>query len=244
MNPTEKSATERSAPAYSRVPRNSTAPSTAWCTAAMTLTTKPYRAPIPRAYRMATMPSPPSSPATNTSLHATPSGYGRASSTMNNRRKAMVNMVPSHPPNKAMARVMPQLMSVQSPTTRKAGTVKITPAARLSPALAMVCTLLFSRMLTSLNISRRMIIDMTAAGMLAETVIPAYKPRYAFAAVIRTPSTIPTPSTRTVSSGTVTSGEMKGSSVALTPLRTHLSSSKHRRGIEPPSSLDGRFVAC
>ena len=58
---------------------------------------------------------------------------------------------------------------------------------------------------------------MTAAGMLAETVIPAYNPRYAFAAVIKTPSTIPTPSTRTVSSGTVTSGEMKGSSVALTP---------------------------
>ena len=58
-----------------------------------------------------------------------------------------------------------------------AGTVKITPAASDSPALAMVCTALFSRMLTSLNRLRRISIDMTAAGMLAETVIPAYKPR-------------------------------------------------------------------
>ena len=188
------------------------------------------------------MPSPPSSPATSTSLHATPSGYGRASSTMNNRRKAMVNMVPSHPPSNAMARVMPQLMSVHKPTTRKAGTVKITPAAKLSPALAMVCTLLFSRMVTSLNINLRMIIDMTAAGMLAETVIPAYRPRYALAAVINTPSTIPTPSTLTVSSGMVTSGETKGSSVALTSPPHVLSSSKHRRGIGPPPSLVGRFV--
>ena len=59
------------------------------------------------------------------------------------------------------------------PITSIAGTVKITPAASDSPALAIVCTALFSRILTSLNILRKMSIDMTAAGILAETVIPA-----------------------------------------------------------------------
>ena len=54
-----------------------------------------------------------------------------------------------------------------------AGTVKITPAASDSPALAIVWTALFSRILTSLNMLRKMSIDMTAAGILAETVIPA-----------------------------------------------------------------------
>ena len=54
-----------------------------------------------------------------------------------------------------------------------AGTVKITPAASDSPALAIVCTALFSRILTSLNMLRKISIDITAAGILAETVIPA-----------------------------------------------------------------------
>ena len=61
-----------------------------------------------------------------------------------------------------------------------AGIVKITPAARDSPAEAAVWTILFSRILefrNTLNIP----IDMTAAGMDADTVIPANSPRYAFA---------------------------------------------------------------
>ena len=61
--------------------------------------------------------------------------------------------------------------------TSRAGTVKITPAASDSPAEAIVCTALFSRMETSLNMERRMIMDITAAGMLAETVMPAYRPK-------------------------------------------------------------------
>ena len=149
---------------------------------------------------MASAPLPPSSPATKTSRHATPSGYGNASSTMNNRRRAIVNIVPSKPPNKAIARVGNHSMSTHMPITSMAGTVKITPAARDSPALAMVCTALFSRILTSLNRLRRISMDMTAAGMLAETVIPAYNPRYAFAAVIKMPRRTPTTRTRKVSS--------------------------------------------
>ena len=58
----------------------------------------------------------------------------------------------------------------------RAGNVKITPAASDSPADAAVCTMLFSRMLESLN-SFRMAMEITAAGMEAETVIPANSPR-------------------------------------------------------------------
>ena len=173
MNPTESKAMERSIPAYMRVLNTSTAPSASLCTILNPLTIKPYNAPIPRAYTIASAPLPPSSPATRTSRQATPSGYGRASSTMKRRLRAMVNIVPNNPPRSAIARVGNHSISTQIPITNIAGTVKITPAARDSPALAMVCTALFSRILTSLNKARRMSIDITAAGMLAETVIPA-----------------------------------------------------------------------
>ena len=58
--------------------------------------------------------------------------------------------------------------------------VKITPAANDSPAEAAVWTMLFSKILDFLN-KDKIPIDMTAAGIDAETVIPANKPRYAFA---------------------------------------------------------------
>ena len=57
-----------------------------------------------------------------------------------------------------------------------AGNVKITPAASDSPAEAAVCTMLFSRMFEVLNI-RRMAIEITAAGIEADTVRPTFKPR-------------------------------------------------------------------
>ena len=91
-------------------------------------------------------------------------------------------------------------ISTQIPIISIAGTVNITPAARDSPALAMVCTALFSKILTSLNKLLKIIMDITAAGILAETVIPAYKPRYALAAVIRMPRITPTTRTRMVNS--------------------------------------------
>src|SRR5260221_2031209 len=75
-----------------------------------------------------------------------------------------------------------------------AGNVKIAPAATASPADAIVCTKLFSRIVDPPSV-RRIAIEMTAAGMLAETVRPAYRPRYAFAlpriSASATPSTIP-----------------------------------------------------
>jgi len=52
----------------------------------------------------------------------------------------------------------------------------MTPAARLSPAEAAVCTMLFSRMFDRRK-ARSRPIEMTAAGMDADTVIPAFRPR-------------------------------------------------------------------
>jgi len=91
-----------------------------------------------------------------------------------------------------------------------AGRVKITPAARLSPLEAAVCTMLFSRMFELRNI-RKMAIEMTAAGMDAETVMPANRPRYAFAPPSSAESTMPSTIALMVTSGSVTCDGMYGS---------------------------------
>src|SRR5579875_168837 len=80
-----------------------------------------------------------------------------------------------------------------------AGKVKIAPAATASPADAIVCTTLFSSWVAPPRM-RRTPIEMTAAGMLADTVIPAYRPRYAFAAPKITASSRPSTSPRMVNS--------------------------------------------
>ena len=52
----------------------------------------------------------------------------------------------------------------------------MTPAAKDSPADAAVCTILFSNMFDFLNKDQTPI-EITAAGMEADTVIPAKRPR-------------------------------------------------------------------
>ena len=66
--------------------------------------------------------------------------------------------------------------AVQCPTSSNAGIVKITPAASASPDDAAVWTMLFSRILERRK-RRRMAIEATAAGIEADTVIPAKSPR-------------------------------------------------------------------
>ena len=51
------------------------------------------------------------------------------------------------------------------------------PAAKDSPAEAMVWTILFSRIVPLLRTPLSIPIDITAAGIDAETVIPPYRPR-------------------------------------------------------------------
>ena len=78
--------------------------------------------------------------------------------------------------------------------------MKITPAASDSPAEAMVCTMLFSRMF-ELRQSRSTAIEITAAGIDAATVSPANIPRYALAPASKADSTRPSTIALTVSCG-------------------------------------------
>ena len=97
---------------------------------------------------------------------------------MNNRLSAIVNIVPNNPPSRAIIVVSTSFISSHTlGITSSAGTVKMIPAAKDSPALAIVWTALFSRIVTFLKSERKIIMDITAAGILADTVIPAYKPR-------------------------------------------------------------------
>src|SRR5688572_8588547 len=66
-----------------------------------------------------------------------------------------------------------------------AGMVKMAPEATDVPAEAMVWTMLFSRMVRRRN-ALRTARETTAAGMLAATVRPAFRPRYVLAAPRRT----------------------------------------------------------
>ena len=59
----------------------------------------------------------------------------------------------------------------------RAGMVKMAPAARDSPAEPMVWTMLFSRMESRLKMKRMTPMEMTAAGMEAETVMPTRRPK-------------------------------------------------------------------
>ena len=58
-----------------------------------------------------------------------------------------------------------------------AGMVKMMPAAKDSPAEAAVCTKLDSKIDFLRNMPRRIPIAITAAGIEAETVMPAFRPR-------------------------------------------------------------------
>ena len=148
---------------------------------------------------------------------------------MNTRRNAMVKMVPNTPPNIATQNTVMKFISPANPITNNAGMVKMIPAASDSPADVMVWTTLFSRIVTSLNfISLRSNIDMTAAGMEAETVIPMYNPRYVFAAVINAPNTIPRMMARTVNSAIFRSADTYGSLVPDICLRPQLGLSNIR----------------
>ncbi len=90
--------------------------------------------------------------------------------------------------------------SCHAPTSTSAGTVKMTPAAKLSPVEAIVCAMLFSRMVPVRKTPRSIAVLTTAAGIDALTVIPAYKPRYTFAAPSTTARTRPSTIARSVDS--------------------------------------------
>ena len=81
---------------------------------------------------------------------------------------------------------------------RNAGIVKIAPATSASPTAAVVRQVFSSRIVPFMP--RRIAIAMTAAGNVAATVMPATRPRYAFAAPRTIESTAPTTTAFTVNS--------------------------------------------
>src|SRR5690625_5287698 len=89
----------------------------------------------------------------------------------------------------------------------------MTPAASDSAAEAAVCTILFSRMFDSWK-SRNTAIEMTAAGMDAETVMPTFSPRYAFAPARISARTNPSTTALNVISGREVVAGMYGAGAA------------------------------
>ena len=88
--------------------------------------------------------------------------------------------------------------------------VKIAPAARDSPAEPIVCTILFSRIDSLFNSTRIIPIEITAAGIEAETVMPTFNPRYAFAPPNKTASMMPKITLVAVNSDTLFSAGING----------------------------------
>ena len=138
---------------------------------------KRYSPATPIAVKRVLAEPPPTSPATSTSAQAVPSGKGSfpCSSTITARLRGIIIRSPRVPPRPAIRVTV--ISFGASPNMYRAGMVKITPAAIDSPAEPMVCTMLFSRMVPRLRSPLRIPIEITAAGIEAETVIPTFKPR-------------------------------------------------------------------
>ena len=128
---------------------------------------------------------------------------------------------------------------------KSAGIVKIAPAASDSPAEPMVCTILLSRMESLRMMILMIVIEITAAGIEAETVSPTFSPRYAFAAPKTTASTIP----RMIDAGvisvvTLSAGiyGLNGFSMKLSPHSYNTSIVSHNQSPHLPRSPRFRLI--
>ena len=120
---------------------------------------------------------------------------------------------PSAPPQIQISAISPNPGMVHFPSAahiKSTGMVKIAPAARDSPAEPIVCTILFSKTESFLKIMRITPIEMTAAGIDADTVIPTRSPRYAFAPPNKTASIMPKITLVAVNSDTLFSAGING----------------------------------
>ncbi|MNL41534.1 hypothetical protein D3C87_1639460 [compost metagenome] len=119
----------------------------------------------------------------------------------------MVNITPSMPPAAQMPSVCQNGKPCQCPIMTSAGRMKMMDDS-VPAAEACVCTILFSRMLASLN-RRSTDIEITAAGMADENVRPTFSPKNTLEAVKMTVIKAPSRTPRNVSSGKVTSAGMR-----------------------------------
>ena len=91
-----------------------------------------------------------------------------------------MNRMPRMPPHREISVIspIPGISIFPSEAHKKrAGSVKIAPAARDSPADPTVWTMLLSRIEFFRSITRMTPIEITAAGIEAETVMPTRSPR-------------------------------------------------------------------
>jgi hypothetical protein len=87
----------------------------------------------------------------------------------------LINKIPRIAPN--TDNIIIRAIEGGSPIKKSAGAVKMTPAANPSPTDATVCTILLSKIDAFLKKALMIAIDITAAGIDAETVVPTFKPR-------------------------------------------------------------------
>ena len=87
----------------------------------------------------------------------------------------MVNKTPNEPPQAQRTMVCQKGKPCQYPSIKRPGRMKMM-ADSVPAAEAWVWTMLFSKILESLNM-RRIAIEMTAAGMDDENVKPTFKPK-------------------------------------------------------------------
>ena len=114
---------------------------------------------------------------------------------MKARRSGIIIKIPSKPPSTET--VMTRTTSISKPSSKSAGMVTPTPNAIDSPAEPVVCTMLFSRMVerrkpVSFEMARNSVIDSTAMGTDADTVMPTLSTRYSDDAPKMTPRKAPT----------------------------------------------------
>ena len=113
---------------------------------------------------------------------------------MNARRSGIIIKMPSSPPNAPTVITLTTLMS--NPSSNSAGIVTPKPKAIDSPAEPVVCVMLFSRIVAGRSpkmraIPRNSVIESTATGMDADTVMPTLSTRYSDEAPNRMPRITP-----------------------------------------------------
>ncbi len=99
---------------------------------------------------------------------------------MNARRSGIIIKMPSSPPSTPT--VITRTMLISKPSNSSAGMVTPTPKAIDSPAEPVVCTILFSRIVAWRRLNarvspRKSVIERTATGIEAETVMPTLSTR-------------------------------------------------------------------
>jgi hypothetical protein len=123
-------------------------------------------------------------------------------------RSGIIIKMPNNPPNVATVITCTNFMS--KPSSISAGMVTPTPNAIDSPAEPVVCTMLFSRIVArrmpkSHANNRNSVIESTATGIEADTVMPTFNTRYSDEAPKMIPSSTPMATAGQVSSGMTTS---------------------------------------